>query len=119
MRTFGWSLCCAIGLTLLVGGTVMGLDRRVSAWASEAALAGEPVTDAKKAPAVLPIVPSEKPLLLVVSPIDPKVHAPNLPEPSLPEPSRPEPVDVPDIFHTDLEDEDDAEDVFGGIVSGY
>jgi hypothetical protein len=113
MRTFGWSLCCAIGLTLLVGGTVMGLDRRVSAWASEAALASEPVTDAKKAPALLPIVPSEKPLLQVVSPIDPKVHAPSRPEP------RPEPVDVPDIFHADLEDEDDAEDVFGGIVSGY
>lgn len=119
MRTFGWSLCCAIGLTLLVGGTVMGLDRRVSAWASEAALASEPVTGTKKAPVLFPIVPSEKPQEALVLPIDPKVHAPNLPEPSLPEPSRPEPVDVPEIFHADLEDEDDAEDVFGGIVSGY
>ena len=120
MRTFGWSLLCAVGLTLLVAGNVMGLDRRAPAWALEAIFAREPAASSKKGAPFVALVPSEKQRDLALLPVDPEVHAPSLPEPEEAKPSPPPAGDAPDIFGAELDDEDDDDPPWlGGIVSGY
>lgn len=111
MRRFGWSLLCAVGLSLLVAGTVFGLDSRVAALVGDRAAPGEAwkVANLKKAVELVAANGSAK-LDAMAAPTDPKVEQPFAPPP---------PVPPSDWLGAVNDDDDDDRPFLGGIVSGY